>query len=104
MDHVLAEPAAIRRYGDMSAEMASQTLTAGTVDQAATIAAAIPVFGLIGQDFLATYAMAQANHLGSVTELAAVHAGTALTAHESAAKYAATDHGNAGHLDRIGRA
>ncbi|WP_348537884.1 type VII secretion target [Nocardia brasiliensis] len=65
--------------------------TAGAVDQAATIATVVPVFGLIGQEFLAAFAFAQANHLSSVAELAAVHAGTALTAHQAASTYEVTD-------------
>lgn len=104
MSELVAVPDAIRRYGDTAAEMATETLSAGTVNQAVVIAAAVPIFGLIGQDFLVTYAMAQANHLSSVVEVAAVHAGTAVTAHESAATYAATDHDNAEMLDEIGRA
>lgn len=37
------------------------------------------LFGLIGQEFLAAFIAAQANHLTSVGELAAVHAATAAT-------------------------
>ncbi|WP_227984298.1 type VII secretion target [Nocardia spumae] len=104
MDELVAVPEAIRRYGDTAATMATETLSAGRVNQAVTIAAAIPIFGLIGQDFLATYAVAQANHLGSVVELATVHAGTAVTAHQSAATYSAADEDNADVLGGIGRA
>ncbi|MFC8042685.1 type VII secretion target [Nocardia sp. NPDC057353] len=91
MNHVAVVPDALRRYGDASASMATGIATAGTVDQAATIAAVVPIFGLIGQEFLAAYAFAQANHLSSLLELAGVHAGTALTAHEAAATYEAAD-------------
>ncbi|WP_063010275.1 type VII secretion target [Nocardia kruczakiae] len=104
MGELVAVPEAIRRYGDTAAAMATETLSAGTVNQAVAIAAAVPVFGLIGQDFLATYALAQANHLSSVAELATVHAGTAVTAHQSAATYATTDQDNADLLGGIGRA
>ncbi|WP_327112648.1 hypothetical protein OHB12_29305 [Nocardia sp. NBC_01730] len=82
---------AICRYGDASAAMAVETAAAGAANQAATMAAAIPVFGLIGQDFLAAFAFAQANNLMSVTELAAVHAATAMTCYESAAAYDLTE-------------
>lgn len=104
MDDLVAAPEAIRRYGDASASAAAQTLTAASANQAAAIAAAVPVFGLIGGDFLATYAVAQATHLGSVAELSAVHAGTAITAYESAAAYTDTDLDNADTLGAIGSA
>ncbi|WP_405179636.1 type VII secretion target [Nocardia sp. NBC_01377] len=104
MADLIATPEAIVQYGNTSAALAAQTLTAGSVDQLAVIAAAVPVFGLIGQDFLATYAAAQASHLTSVTEVAAVHAGTALTAFESAAQYTATDLDSAENLGSIGNA
>ncbi|MFE7796283.1 type VII secretion target [Nocardia sp. NPDC057440] len=87
MSELVATPDAIRRYGDAAAAMATGVATAGAFDQAATIAAAVPVFGLIGQDFLMSFAYAQGNHVSSVFELAAVHAGTALTAHQGATAY-----------------
>ncbi|WP_216911436.1 type VII secretion target [Nocardia noduli] len=104
MADLIATPEAIVQYGNTSAALASQTLSAASVNQLAVIAAAVPVFGLIGQDFLATYAVAQASHLASVAEVAAVHAGTALTAFESAAHYTATDLDSAENLGSIGNA
>ncbi|MFF0491334.1 type VII secretion target [Nocardia sp. NPDC003482] len=98
MDVLAASPDAIRRYGDTSAAMATTVATLAGVDQAASVAAAVPVFGLIGQDFLLAFAGAQATHLSSVAELAAVHAGTALTAYEGAATYQSTDDASASNL------
>ncbi|MFF3224962.1 type VII secretion target [Nocardia suismassiliense] len=91
MNHIEVVPDAVRAYGSASAAMAAGVASAGAVDQAATIATVVPVFGLIGQEFLASFAFAQANHLSSVAELAAVHAGTALTAHQAASTYEVTD-------------
>ncbi|MFD6353579.1 type VII secretion target [Nocardia tengchongensis] len=91
MSHLVATPDAIRAYGEASATMATAVASAAAVDQVATVTALVPVFGLIGQDFLLSYAGAQGNHLSSVAELAAVHAGTAVTAYEAAASYQATD-------------
>ncbi|KAF0848250.1 MULTISPECIES: type VII secretion target [Nocardia] len=91
MSHFEVVPDALRAYGSASAAMASGVASAAAVDQAATVAAVVPVFGLIGQELLASYAFAQANHLSSVAELAAVHAGTALTAHQGAATYEGVD-------------
>ncbi|MFI6997702.1 type VII secretion target [Nocardia sp. NPDC050175] len=91
MNHIEVVPDAVRAYGSASAVMAAGVASAGAVDQAATIGTVVPVFGLIGQEFLASFAFAQANHLSSVAELAAVHAGTALTAHQAASTYESAD-------------
>lgn len=87
MSNLAANPDAIRHYGDVSAAMASTIAGVAAADQGATLAAIVPVFGLIGQDFLLSFAGAQGNHFAATAELAAVHAGTALTAHEAAATY-----------------
>ncbi|MFD4354883.1 type VII secretion target [Nocardia sp. NPDC058518] len=91
MNHVAVVPDAVRAYAGASATMAAGVAQAGAVDQAATVAAVVPVFGLIGQEFLMSFAYAQTNHLTSVTELAAVHAGTALTSAQAAATYEGAD-------------
>ncbi|WP_442790748.1 hypothetical protein [Nocardia sp. NBC_01329] len=83
--------------------MAVETATVGATNQAALIAAAVPVFGLIGQDFLAAFAYAQANNLMSVNELAAVHAATALTSWEGATAYELTEEAAVTEFGAIGR-
>ncbi|WP_067833263.1 type VII secretion target [Nocardia lijiangensis] len=102
--HVAAEPDAIRAYADTAAACAASVATAGSVNQAATMAAAIPVFGLIGQDFLASFAVAQANHLTSVAELAYVHGMTALTCQQAATEYQVTDGLSGSDIDAVGKA
>ncbi|MEU1985378.1 type VII secretion target [Nocardia sp. NPDC019395] len=101
MNHVHAFPEAIRQYGNASAAMATGVAAAAEVDQVATIAAATPVFGLIGQEMLIAFAYAQANHLASVAELAGVHAGTALTAYQAAASYEGADAGSAANIGTV---
>ncbi|MEU8896851.1 type VII secretion target [Nocardia sp. NPDC048505] len=102
--HVAAEPDAIRAYAKSAAGMAASVAAAGSVNQAATMAAAIPVFGLIGQDFLASFAVAQANHLTSVAELAYVHGMTAVTCEQAATEYQGTDALSGADIDVVGRA
>ena len=102
MNHVQVTPDALRAYGDSSAAMAASVAGAGSVDQAATMAACVPVFGLIGQEFLLSFAGSQANHLSSMMELAGVHAGTALTAHEAAGTYETTDNGSGDAMRSVG--
>jgi hypothetical protein len=83
MSEILVASDAIRAYGDANAIMAADVVVAGATNQAATIAAAIPIFGLIGQDFLA--------NLTSVVELAHVYGMSAVAAYEGAALYDTTE-------------
>lgn len=101
MTKVVATTDAIRGYGDASAAMATDVAVAGATNQIATLAAAVPVFGLIGQDFLATFAVAQANNLTSVAELAHVYGMSAVTAHESAALFDATEAASSADFGKI---
>ncbi|WP_167485168.1 type VII secretion target [Nocardia terpenica] len=96
--YIEANPAAIAGYGTAAAGMATQVATAAGADQAASIAAAVPVFGLIGQEFLASFAFAQANHLLSAAQIAAVHAGTSVTAFEAAGAYEGNEAASAASL------
>ncbi|WP_067819119.1 hypothetical protein [Nocardia inohanensis] len=91
MDKLVASTDAIRAYGEANAALATTVASAAAVDQAASLAAVIPVFGLIGQEFLLSYAGAQANHVASTAELAHVYAGTALAAHEAAGLHDSTE-------------
>ncbi|WP_328394845.1 type VII secretion target [Nocardia sp. NBC_00416] len=102
MSELRAVPDAIRCYGDSAAATAFEVAAAGAMNQAAVIAAAVPVFGLIGQDFLAAFAVAQTNTMLSVNEIAGVHAATAVTAHRSAAAYEAAEHHSAADLGMVG--
>ncbi|MBB5912850.1 hypothetical protein BJY24_001717 [Nocardia transvalensis] len=103
MGEFVATPDAIRDYGNAAATMATGVGTAGAFDQTATIAAVVPVFGLLGQEFLMSFAYAQANHAASVAELAGVHAATALTAHDAAAAYESTEHDSVSTFDAAKR-
>ncbi|WP_254205414.1 type VII secretion target [Nocardia alni] len=91
MGQVTMIPDLLRGFGDINATQSAMVTTAGTVDQAATIAAATSVFGPIGTEFLAAFAVAQANHSRSVAQLAAVHAATAATAQTAATSYDSTE-------------
>ncbi|MEO9329831.1 type VII secretion target [Gordonia aurantiaca] len=95
MDHVKVTPEALEGFAATNAAMATAIGTAGSIDAAANTAAMVPVFGLIGQEFLAAFIVAQANHLMSVGQLAAVHAATASTTLQSLAEFEAGDAGSA---------
>ncbi|MBL1075201.1 hypothetical protein JK358_12440 [Nocardia sp. 2] len=91
MTKLIATPEIIREYGNTNLAMSTAVATAAAADTQATVAAAIPVFGLIGQDFLLSFVFAQGNQVAATAELAAVFAGTALTAHQAAASYDAVE-------------
>ncbi|MBU3062978.1 hypothetical protein KO481_15780 [Nocardia sp. NEAU-G5] len=81
----------LRQFGDLHLTQGAMTQTAGAIDQAATIAAAVPVFGPIGSEFLAAYAGAQANHSRAVAQLTEVYEATGAAAHAGAAGYDLTE-------------
>ncbi|MEV6391264.1 type VII secretion target [Nocardia xishanensis] len=103
MNVVNVQPQAFREYAEISDGMAAAVAVAGAVDQAAVVSAAVPVFGLIGQEFLLSFAYAQANHFTAVGELVANYAGTAHTARAAAQSYELTDQTSAGSfVSRVG--
>lgn len=86
-----AVPDDIRAYGAVAAGAAAHIAATEATDIAADVTALAPAFGVIGADFVATYATTRAIHAGSVAALGAVYAGTASVAHAVAAAYDATD-------------
>ncbi|MFI9508648.1 hypothetical protein [Nocardia sp. NPDC052566] len=95
MSDVVVVPWIFRQFGGVHAAQAATTAMAGAVDQAATVAAAVPVFGPIGADFVATFATAQANHMRSVAQLTVVHEASAAAAHLAATAYEGNEAGSA---------
>lgn len=91
MNTLRVESSAFRQYGDVAATMATTVATAGAIDQAASVAAAVPTFGLIGQEFLAAFAYAQANHFTAVNQLAGAFANTSAAAHIAADAFTRTE-------------
>jgi hypothetical protein len=91
MSDVAVDSELFHRYGDVTGDIGRQTAVAGAVDQAAGIAALVPVFALIGHEYLAAFAVAQANHLGSVAQLSAKYQAVSNASHGSATNYVATE-------------
>ncbi|MBL1075179.1 hypothetical protein JK358_12330 [Nocardia sp. 2] len=60
-------------------------------DVVTSLSQAVPVFGLIGQDFLAAFALAQGNFLLSSAEIAAVHASAATAAYAAVGEYGSNE-------------
>ncbi|AZG48436.1 type VII secretion target [Gordonia insulae] len=91
MSDVTVVPEVVEAFGATSAAMSTAVGAAGSINAAANTAVMIPVFGLIGQEFLASFIVAQANHLMSVGNLAAVHAGSAAATFAGLAQFDAED-------------
>lgn len=100
MNTTVVVPDAVRVYGQSSASTGVAVAAAGVVNAGANTMALIPVFGLIGQEFLASFIGAQANHLSSVSEVAAVHLGTGAAAIGGAADFENTDGDGASGITR----
>ncbi|GED98012.1 type VII secretion target [Gordonia crocea] len=103
MNEVSAESDAIRAYGVASSGIGDVIATASGVNLAANVAVMVPVFGLIGQDFLASFGLAQFNNVVSSGMLAAVHQGTALSSIAAAGGYDQTDAHTASALKSAGK-
>ncbi|MET8422565.1 hypothetical protein [Nocardia sp. NPDC004860] len=90
-DHVAADFPPILAYATEKAGIATQVAGTAAADVGTALAQAVPTFGLIGQQFLAAFAVAQGNFLMSSAEIAAVHANTATTAYAAVGAYGANE-------------
>jgi hypothetical protein len=99
---VSVSPNALRQYGNTANAIAAELGSAGAFDLAGNLAAMTPVFGLIGQDFLAAFAVAQANHAKNFADVTSVFAQRAQHAHATAASYEDTDRTHAAALGAAG--
>ncbi|WP_298441986.1 type VII secretion target [Gordonia sp. (in: high G+C Gram-positive bacteria)] len=80
MNQLTVVTQAVESFAATAAALGAATAAAGTADCAAQTAVMTTAFGVIGQEFLGAFAVAQANHLASVGQLAAVHSATAAAA------------------------
>ncbi|MCU1643413.1 MAG: hypothetical protein JWN03_3688 [Nocardia sp.] len=90
-DYVKADFEQIMGYGTTHAGIAAQVAGAAAADSISALASAVPMFGLIGQDFLLAFAGAQGNYMSSAAEIAAVHGETAISAFSAVGTYSGTD-------------
>ncbi|MFB7721509.1 MULTISPECIES: type VII secretion target [unclassified Nocardia] len=90
-DYVKADFEPILEYGTTHAGIAAQIAGAAAADSIGAMASAVPMFGLIGQDFLLAFAGAQGSYLSSAAEIAGVHAETAISAASAVGTYSTTE-------------
>ena len=91
MNPIVVHPQAVQTFGATAAALGTATAAVGAVDTAAVSAAVTAVFGLIGQEFAAAYAVAQVNHLRAVGQVAAAHAATAAAVTAGLASFTGAD-------------
>ncbi|MBO0853892.1 MAG: ESX-1 secretion-associated protein [Nocardia sp.] len=70
-ENLTADTTAVRGFGATHQAIAGQIAGAGNMDTASHVAAMTPVFGLIGADYLAMFAAAQALHCTDINDLSA---------------------------------
>ena len=89
MTELFASPAGIADYGATAHAMAGEVAAAGTTAAGTALIGA--AFGLIGADFVAAFATAQANHAQALAALAHTAAALGDASLASAANYRRTD-------------
>ncbi|MEV6768970.1 type VII secretion target [Nocardia sp. NPDC051030] len=102
MADLSVETDAVRSFAATQDGVATDIAAAGGLDTVSHVAAMTPVFGLIGADFLASFAVAELLHDKDINALSGRFAHLGQAAFGSAAGYEATDGDFAGGLNRIG--
>jgi hypothetical protein len=69
-DHLKIDKAAVTALGATHKGVAAQIAAAGNFDAAGNVEAMTPVFGIIGADYLAMFALAQILHAQDINDLA----------------------------------
>ncbi|MBY4276808.1 hypothetical protein HQO27_12175 [Rhodococcus fascians] len=91
MDELVVETEGVLAYGAAASTMAEQIAAAGAAAAACGPAVLAPVFGLIGQEFLATVTGTHLAHTDAVVRLAGAVASLGSAAADAAVSYARTD-------------
>lgn len=101
MSDLSVETEAVRAFAATNAGIAGDLAGAGNFDAVQNVAALVPVFGLIGADYLAMFAAAQVLQAKDINDLSAKYAKLSDSAFSAAAAYDAVDWSNAGALGSI---
>ncbi|MEU7764605.1 type VII secretion target [Nocardia sp. NPDC049190] len=98
MSDLSVETAAVRAFAATNAGIADDLAGAGNLDAVRNVSALVPVFGLIGADYLAMFAAAQVLQAKDINDLSAKYAKLSQSAFSAASAYEATDWSAAGAL------
>ncbi|MFE6858019.1 type VII secretion target [Nocardia sp. NPDC057668] len=101
MADLSVDTGAVRAFATAQDGVAADIAATGGLDTVAHVAAMTPVFGLIGADFLAGFAVAELLHDKDINSLSSRFAHLGQAAFGSAATYDVADESFAGGLDSI---
>ncbi|MGQ4615083.1 type VII secretion target [Nocardia sp. R7R-8] len=101
MNDLSVETDAVRAFAATNAGIADDLAGASRFDAMKNVSALVPVFGLIGADYLAMFAAAQLLQAKDINDLSAKYAKLSEAAFSAAAAYDAVDWSNAGALGSI---
>ncbi|WP_067545494.1 type VII secretion target [Nocardia crassostreae] len=101
MADLSVDTTAVRTFAATQDGVTADIAATGGLDTVSHVAAMTPVFGLIGADFLASFAVAELLHDKDITALSARFAHVGQAACGSAATYDAADADFAGGLNSI---
>ncbi|MFB8274957.1 type VII secretion target [Nocardia colli] len=102
MSDLSVETDAVRAFAATNAGIAGDLAGAGNFDAVKNVSALVPVFGLIGADYLAMFAAAQVLQAKDINDLSAKYNKLSESAFSAAAAYDAADWSGAGALNAIG--
>ncbi|TSE02038.1 hypothetical protein FOS14_01220 [Skermania sp. ID1734] len=91
----------LAEYSAAASRLGVELTAAGNSAAAADVGLLGPVFGLIGQDFVAAFASAHAAHIQSLQRLAVVQESLSAAADAATAEYLHTDASNADHVGGV---
>ncbi|WP_433594110.1 type VII secretion target [Nocardia sp. CA-145437] len=103
MADLSVDTGAVRAFAATQDGVAADIAAQGGLDTVAHVAALTPVFGLIGADFLAGYAVAELLHDRDINALSGRFAELGQAARGSAATYESADADFAGRLGAVAR-
>lgn len=101
MADLSVDTAAVRTFAATQDGVAADIAATGGIDTVTHVAAMTPVFGLIGADFLASFAVAELLHDKDINSLSGRFAHLGQAAFGSAATYDSTDESFAGGLGTV---
>ncbi|MGW4249835.1 type VII secretion target [Nocardia sp. NPDC004722] len=101
MADLSVDTGAVRAFATTNDGVAADIAAQGGLDTVSHVAAMTPVFGLIGADFLASFAVAELLHDRDINALSARFGKLGQAAFGSAATYDATDSEFAGGLNNV---
>ncbi|MFC4373594.1 type VII secretion target [Nocardia halotolerans] len=100
MNNLSVQTEAVAAFAATNGAVAGEVAAAGNFDAVANVSAMTPVFGLIGADYLAMFAAAQALQAKDINDLSARFSSLSDAAFRTSVTFESTDLDNAADLAR----